>query len=94
MIALICSNCEYEVNYLTAEEGLCQTCWRAYERGREKMGNYFTFTDNTLAVLRNAQIASLDTVTVCTKCGLAFIDGIEGGSDNRFCDKCNESEDK
>ena len=35
VIKLICSNCEYEVKYLTAEEGLCEICLRAYERGRE-----------------------------------------------------------
>lgn len=29
-----CVNCTYEVSELT-KEGLCETCWRAYEAGRE-----------------------------------------------------------
>jgi hypothetical protein len=26
--------------------------------------------------------------TICPKCKLTFLDGIEGGSENKFCDEC------
>ena len=45
MIILTCSNCGYEVNELTVEENLCQTCWRAYERGKEAMARIFNLDE-------------------------------------------------
>lgn len=53
------------------------------------MSDYFDLTETTLRALRNAGVVSLETITICSKCGFAFIDGIEGGVKNRLCDECN-----
>lgn len=56
------------------------------------MSNYFDFTEATLNALRGAGLAMLETVTICSQCKLAFIDGIEGGPNDELCDECHAKE--
>jgi hypothetical protein len=50
-----------------------------------------TLTEISEQGLKNGLGESVFGATVCPKCRLIFLDGIEGASDSKHCDKCWES---
>jgi hypothetical protein len=50
-----------------------------------------TLTEISQQGLKNGLGGLAFGATVCPKCRLIFLDGIEGASDSKHCDKCWES---